>query len=87
MNITWHDLGRGPQSKPDPRWPEGIGLDCSSGAGAACKVDLPYPARRCGFHENACEVCGIIIAVSTAGRPDDPRSVTIACRGKAEKST
>lgn len=40
---------------------------------------LPYPARRCGQYVVKCDVCDQIIVVTTAGRPDDPRSLKMAC--------
>lgn len=80
MKITWLDLQREPVCKPDPKYPDGIDVDAAAGAKMTCKVDLPYPARRCGYYRIECEECGQSYAVTTAGRPDDPRSVTIPCK-------
>ena len=80
--LDWFDAGREPKCAPDPGYPEGKDIDVSLGAKQACKVDLPYPAKRCGRYEIACEKCGITVAVTTAGRPDDPRSVTIPCKAE-----
>jgi hypothetical protein len=76
--IDWVDLHREPQEPPNPHYLNGIDLDCSTGK-PFCQIALPYPAKRCGFYEITCE-CGVRIAVTTAGRADDPRSVKIACR-------
>jgi hypothetical protein len=80
FKVEWHDSGREPQVAPNPAYPRGIDLDISGGAAHACTAALPYPARRCGHYSIECRLCGIRVAVTTAGRPDDPRSVTIACK-------
>jgi hypothetical protein len=77
--ITWHDSGREPQVAPNPASPEGIDIDMSGGAVPRCTTALPYPARRCGAYIVECQRCGFRGAVTTAGRPDDPRSVTVPC--------
>lgn len=79
MKIKWHDAGREPQCAPNPAYPNGMDVDVSDGATLTCLADLPYPAKRCGTYTVECEKCGLRIAVTTAGRPDDPRSVKIAC--------
>jgi hypothetical protein len=77
--IRWHDSGREPQVAPNPSYPDGIDLDLTLGLRPCCKIALPYPARRCGYYSVACLDCGMHVAVTTAGRPDDPRSVTLPC--------
>lgn len=79
MKIEWIDHGREPKNPPNPDFPNGKDMDVSSGAEAACTVDLPYPAKRCGIYVVECETCGQHIGVTTAGRPDDPKSVKISC--------
>jgi hypothetical protein len=78
--VDWIDAGREPQFPPNPAYPKGIDLDLSSGAMIACIKNLPYPAKRCGHYLITCKTCGNRIVVTTAGRPDDPRSVKIACK-------
>lgn len=78
FKIKWIDLHREPQCAPDPRFPNGKDLDVSHGL-KACKVALPYPAPRCGLYYVQCKTCGTNAAITTAGRPDDPRSVTMVC--------
>jgi hypothetical protein len=82
VEITWVDHQREPQSAPNPKYPLGIDVDVSDGAAVSCKIALDYPARRCGYYVVRCKDCGTSVAVTTAGRVDDPRSVTVACKGK-----
>jgi len=76
--VQWIDNGREPQCPPNPLYPTGIDLDLADGK-SSCLVQLPYPAKRCGVYVVGCLNCGLRIGVTTAGRPDDPRSVRIAC--------
>lgn len=84
--VRWIDAGREPQCPPDPAYPNGVDIDFTLNIHAepisktSCKVDLPYPAKRCGRYEILCKACRLSVAVTTAGRPDDPRSVTIPCK-------
>ena len=78
--IRWIDSGREPQVAPNPLYPAGIDLDTSGGKAPACTTAVPYPARRCGFYKLDCTWCGLRAVITTAGRPDDPRPVTVACR-------
>lgn len=78
--IEWNDHHREPQCEPNPDYPSGIDLDGSEGAEIACTVALPYPAKRCGLYVVECQLCGIRVAATTAGRIDDPRSIKIACK-------
>lgn len=83
LSVRWIDSGREPQCEPNPDFPNGIDIDASEGAAATCRADLPYPAKRCGLFIVDCPRCGLRVAVTTAGRPDDPKSVKIACRPSA----
>lgn len=49
-------------------------------AGAVCEVSLPYPAKRCGTYVIECGICGLRVACTTAGRPDDPRLARLLCK-------
>lgn len=80
MKVTWHDGGREPQCQPDPAYPEGKDIRLCDGITPKCVAQLPYPAKRCGIYIVECERCGTRVAVTTAGRPDDPRSVEMMCR-------
>lgn len=79
MKIEWFDSGREPQCAPDPAYPKGKDLDISMGA-PSCVATLPYPAKRCGYFVVECAKCGMSVAVTTAGRPDDPRSLRMPCK-------
>ena len=76
--VRWVDAGRWPQCPPNPNYPTGIDVIETIGPDT-CKVDLPYPAKRCGAYEVQCQACGRKMTVTTAGRPDDPRSLTMQC--------
>ncbi|MCY4471136.1 MAG: hypothetical protein OXC08_20665 [Thiotrichales bacterium] len=80
FNIVWHDRGREPRQPPNPEYPEGIDLDGAGGVTPACTTPLDYPAKRCGYYSVECTRCGVHVMVTTAGRPDDPRSLTIPCK-------
>ena len=83
--VEWIDSGREPQCPPNPKFPNGIHIDVSMGQPVACKVELPYPAKRCGRYVITCEACSLRMHVTTAGRPDDPRSIKLRClRGPAD---
>lgn len=80
FKIEWIDRGREPQCAPDPKFPNGKDLDCTRLPGqSTCKADLPYPAKRCGLYYVECQACGTNAMITTAGRPDDPRSVKLVC--------
>ncbi len=78
FKLTWEDHGREPQCPPNPAYPDGIDVDASFGK-TSCIARLPYPAKRCGLYVVECEICGIRVGITTAGRPDDPRSVKVPC--------
>lgn len=82
--ITWVDAGAEPKNPPNPKYPEGIDLDMSRGAERSCQIALPYPAKRIGYYAIECDQCGLTVAISTAGRPDDPRSARLACKGAGQ---
>ena len=78
--VEWVDARKEPKCPPNPAYPNGIDLDVSKNAERTCTVSLPYPAKRIGYYHIECLICGRIRACTTAGRPDDPRSVKIACK-------
>lgn len=81
LKTTWVDRGFEPRNPPDPDYPDGIDCDVSNGASQTCSVALPHPARRCGYWLIKCDRCGANALITTAGRIDDPRSATLACKG------
>lgn len=80
MKIEWNDSGREPQCQPDPNYPTGKDVRLGDFIERKCKAELPYPAKRCGHYVVTCEKCGCVVVVTTAGRPDDPRSIEIPCK-------
>jgi hypothetical protein len=80
FNIEWIDSGSEPTQKPNPDYPKGIDLDGTRPGQKGCRTPLPYPAKRCGYFIIQCLTCHYRIAVTTAGRPDDPRSVRLPCK-------
>lgn len=80
LKVEWRDGGRDPKCAPDPLFPHGMDVDASEGSARACSVELtPYPTPRCGMFIVTCDKCGLRTGLTTAGRPDDPRSVKLAC--------
>lgn len=79
FDIRWIDAHREPAYAPDPKYPHGVDLDASGGHKEKCKASLPYPAKRCGEYFLRCKKCGVTAIITTAGRPDDPCSVTLRC--------
>lgn len=79
IEVTFIDGGREPTQKPDPRYPDGKDIDLSRLQPRYCRTALPYPAPRCGLLRVVCQKCGYRAIITTAGRPDDPRSVMLPC--------
>lgn len=69
-----------PQCLPDPAYPDGIDVEATAPGVPSCKVNLPYPAPERLVWSVRCRRCGYTAAVTAAGRPDDPRSVTLPCK-------
>ena len=82
VEIVFLDSGRSPKCPPNPKYPEGIVVDFSQGFGEVdrCIVDVPYPAPRCGAYHVHCKQCGLVVAMTVAGRVDDPRTVVLPCK-------
>lgn len=80
FKIEWVDHGREPQCSPDPNYPDGKDIKFSHADRVkCCTVELPYPAKRCGVYIVECSMCALRVGITTAGRPDDPKSVQIPC--------
>jgi len=80
FTIKWHDRGREAAVAPNPDYPNGIDLDTTQPGETSCRTELPYPAKRIGVYVVTCNRCGATSVVTTAGRPDDPRSLTMPCK-------
>lgn len=83
IRILWRDSGREPQEKPDAAYSDGMHVRLPAGQ-TGCIVKLPYPAQRCGMFILTCNRCGASAAITTAGRPDDPRSFELRCKKDQE---
>jgi hypothetical protein len=82
--IDWVDGKRDAQMPARDGYPNGMDVVFAPPHVESCSLPLPYPAPRCGFYSVTCNVCGTSVCLTTGGRADDPRSVTMACaaRGK-----
>ena len=80
FSIIFLDSGREPQCAPDPAYPDGKHIDLAGKAVPKCTRNVPYPAPRCGVYVITCDECELRAAITVAGRPDDPRSVTLRCK-------
>ena len=80
FKIEWQDSGKEPKAKPDPRYPKGKHLGMASLLKPWCMTGLPYPAKRIGSYIITCKTCGLRVSCTTAGRPDDPKSITVNCK-------
>ncbi len=78
--IEWRDAGKWPKIAPNPAYPEGIDLNVAEASVNSCICLLPYPAKRIGAYIIECKICGYSAACTTAGRPDDPRSIKVPCK-------
>jgi len=82
FKVVWVDGGRWPQVEPNPAFPKGVDIPAVFPDAPTCRTALPYPARRCGQFVVECLRCHLVVLVTTAGRPDDPRSLTLNCASK-----
>jgi hypothetical protein len=78
IEISWMSRHRKAQVAPNPNYPNGIDVD--SGQRPACKVELPYPAECVGLYYVECLECKSNMLITTAGRPDDPKTLMLPCR-------
>ena len=90
FKVEWIDRGREPQCPPNPAYPNGIDVDgpkiyADEFGLQTCSTALPCPAKRCGYYYVQCKVCGTSALITTAGRPDDPRSVHMICKLEGTK--
>jgi len=78
--VDWVDGHRTSTYAADPSYPAGVAIDVALDAPKACRLELAYPAARCGMWVITCRRCGFAISLSTAGRADDPKSVRVPCK-------
>lgn len=77
--ARFHPTGRKATQPPHSEYPDGLVLDTTGGTGIGCAVDLVYPAECIGLWELRCNMCGVSLSLTAAGRLDDPRRVIIGC--------
>jgi hypothetical protein len=83
IDVHFIDSGREPQNKPDPKYPDGMDINLATSViQKTCCRNLPYPAPRCGVYQIRCRTCDLVVAITVAGRPDDPRTVQLPCKAK-----
>ncbi|MBR0883890.1 hypothetical protein ACVMGC_000966 [Bradyrhizobium barranii subsp. barranii] len=82
LHVHWVDRGYEPKHPPNPQYPDGVDVDLTGGDRLArnCKTSMPYPAKRVGYFVVTCGKCHFKTIITTAGRPDDPRSVRLPCK-------
>lgn len=75
--------GRGKaQCRPNSYYPYGMELDLCSGLPGEW-IELPYPAPECGVFIIEGDQIGCI-AITAAGRSDDPKKVKLPWRAKTQ---
>jgi len=80
FDVQFRKSGRGQaQCPPDPNYPEGKAIRLQPEITRKCEVLLPYPAPECGMFYIFCNICNLHVAVTAAGRPDDPISIELPC--------
>lgn len=80
-SIEFQPSGRGKAQCPsNPDYPNGIALDITNGEEEGCMVEIPYPAPECGLYVIRCNLCDTSVALTAAGRADDPTSIKMRCR-------
>lgn len=66
---------------PPSDHPNGVDMDATGFRPVnTCLARLPYPAKGPGAHILACRMCGQRMVVTAEGKPDDARSVRMACK-------
>jgi len=83
FDIRWIDRGRPPKVAPNQAFPDGVDIDLTLGRdGPSCTVALPYPTGKTniGAWLIVCRMCRLRVGITAASRPDDPRSVKLACK-------
>ena len=79
LTATWHGGGGKATCPPNPAFPKGMVVDMTVIGRPVCAIDLPYPAECIGLWIITCAICDLRIAITAAGRPDDPRRLLLPC--------
>lgn len=80
LSVEFKPNGRGKAQCPaNENFPDGKTIVIPARGRPTCSVDLPYPAPECGAFIVTCKMCGRMIAVTAAGRADDPKKLVVPC--------
>jgi hypothetical protein len=80
FTVVWSSTGQKAQKPSDQRYPRGVHIDGRMNKeDPSCIVKLPYPSPCVGAYKATCEICGLVIGITAAGRRDDPKSFEITC--------
>jgi len=83
IDVRFNDSDRTATQPANPEYPNGMDIVLAETViQKICSRNLPYPAPRCGTYSVVCRECGFTALVTVAGRADDPRSITMACKVK-----
>lgn len=81
MTVAWEWRSHEPAQEPaDPDYPYGISVNVAGSLISSCELPLPYPAPGVGTWHLTCDACGFRVAVTAAGRADDPTKVRVPCQ-------
>jgi hypothetical protein len=83
LETTWSPADHTATWPVKPAYPNGDPVDEQPGAPRSYLASLRYPAPSCGAWSIHCRACRRMVAVTTTGHADDPRSVRIGCPGGA----
>lgn len=96
MSVGWRERHRAngpgglvtskPQHPSNPEYPNGVDVDLAGDHLMRCSALLPRMPGKLGVYEIRCTHCELSLALTSAGRPDDPRLVRVPCwwgRGRA----
>jgi hypothetical protein len=81
IDVHFNDSGREPTCKPNPKYPDGMHISLAEPGVKSCTSNLPWPAPRCGTYSIVCRTCHFTALITVAGRADDPKIVTLPCKG------
>lgn len=80
FKIEWIGTGQKAECPSNPKYPKGTHIDGRiDPKDPSCYVKLPYPSPCVGGYKATCNICGLIIGVTAAGRKDDPNGFEITC--------
>lgn len=79
LTATWYGNGKLAKCAPNPDFPNGKPLDFSRGS-VYCEIELEHPAPCIGAWVIECKQCGIKVALTAAGRVDDPSTIKLGCK-------